>query len=191
MGGPLQLSEVLLKVLGIDPGSLITGYGIVLKGSRGRLIHLCDGEVRAAPSLPLPERLLYISRTIERVIEENRPDVVAIESIFFAKNVRSAIMLGQARGVLLLSAASKGLRIFEYDPRSIKLAVTGYGNATKDQVQKMVNMLLKTTGTRRPDASDALAAAICHINHSAKGMEGIGAGSHKRSARTSLRILGS
>ena len=179
-----------MKILGIDPGSLVTGYGVVLKGSRGRLIHLCDGEISPDPSSPLPERLLAISKTLNRVIEEYRPDAVAIESIFFAKNARSAITLGQARGVPLLSAASYGLKVFEYDPRKIKLSITGYGNATKDQVQKMVGMLLKTTRAIKPDAADALAAAICHINHSVNGAEG---GTHfsgvNRVQKGSLRVL--
>lgn len=153
-----------MKILGIDPGSLVTGYGVVLKDKGGRLTHVCDGHIKTDKKKPLSERLLVISETLSRVIAEFEPDAVAVESIFFAKNVKSAIMLGQARGVTLLSAASSGLEVFEYDPRSIKLAVTGYGNATKDQVQKMVKNLLSTPAEARPDAADALATAICHIH---------------------------
>jgi crossover junction endodeoxyribonuclease RuvC len=154
-----------LKILGIDPGSLVTGYGVVLKDKGGRLTHVCDGRIKLDGRKPLSERLLEISETLNRVITEFAPDAVAVESIFFAKNVKSAIMLGQARGATLLCAASSGLEVFEYDPRSIKLAVTGYGNATKEQVQKMVKNLLNTPTAASPDASDALATAICHIHH--------------------------
>ncbi len=158
-----------MRVLGIDPGSLSTGYGVVLKGG-GSLTHLCHGVVRLDKGSPLSERLLTISEAIKGVIEEFRPDAAAIETIFFGKNVRSAITLGHARGVSMLSAASFGLEVFEYDPRTIKQAVTGYGNATKDQVQRMVKALLKTPDIARPDAADALATAICHINHFRKGV---------------------
>jgi len=153
-----------VKILGIDPGSLVTGYGVVRKDKGGVLTHICDGQVKLDGKKPLPERLLTVSEALARVIEEFEPDAVAVESIFFAKNVRSAIMLGQARGVTLLSAAARGLTVYEYDPRSIKLAVTGYGNATKAQVQTMVKSLLKTETPARPDAADALATAICHIH---------------------------
>ncbi len=159
-----------MKVLGIDPGSLTTGYGVVLKGGGGSLKSLSHGVVKLDQASPLSERLLAISEAIKGIIEEFRPDVAAIETVFFGKNVRSAIVLGHARGVLMLSAASFGLEVFEYDPRSIKQSVTGYGNATKDQVQRMVKALLKTPDTARPDAADALATAICHINHFRKGV---------------------
>jgi crossover junction endodeoxyribonuclease RuvC len=157
-------------VLGIDPGSLSTGYGVVLKGGGGSLTHLCHGVVRLDQGSALSERLLAISEAIKGVIEEFRPDAAAIETIFFGKNVRSAVTLGHARGASMLSAASFGLEVFEYDPRTIKQAVTGYGNATKDQVQRMVKALLKTPDIARPDAADALATAICHINHFRKGV---------------------
>ncbi len=159
-----------MKVLGIDPGSLTTGYGVVLKGGGGSLTSLCHGVVKLDPASALSDRLLAISEAVKGVIEEFKPDAVAIETVFFAKNVRSAIILGHARGASMLSAASFGLEVFEYDPRSIKQAVTGYGNATKDQVQRMVKALLKTPDTARPDAADALATAICHINHFRKGV---------------------
>jgi len=160
-----------LKILGIDPGSIVTGYGVVRKGGRGRLTHLCDGEIRPDPGSPLPERLLVISEALKKVIDKEAPDAVAIESVFFAKNARSAIVLGHARAVPLLSAASSGLRVFEYAPRSVKLTVTGYGNATKEQVQKMVGLLLNIPEAPGPDASDALAVAICHIQATATGIE--------------------
>lgn len=160
-----------MKILGIDPGSHFTGYGIVGKGGGGKLVHVADGCITLNPKAPLPERLLKISKGLDEIILEFRPDAVAIESVFFAANAKSAITLGHARGVSILSAASKGLPVFEYAPRAIKLAVTGYGNATKEQMQKMVKMLLKTAAASRSDAADALAIAICHIHHFRSGLE--------------------
>lgn len=154
-----------MRVLGIDPGSIVTGYGVVERGAGGKLLYVCDGAICAPQGLGLPERLLAISTSLNEIIKEFSPEAVAVESLFFAKNVRSAIMLGHARGVALLSAAASGLAIHEYSPSSIKQAVTGYGAATKDQVQKMVCLLLKSPASAKRDASDALAAAICHINH--------------------------
>lgn len=154
-----------MKVLGIDPGSRTTGWGIVEKGPGGALRHIANGAISAGESLSLPERLFFISRGLEDVIREHGPEAVAIESVFTHKNVRSAIMLGHARGVALLSAASNNLPVFEYAPMTIKLSVTGFGAAEKDQVKKMVSMLLKTPAPVKNDASDALAAAICHIHH--------------------------
>jgi len=155
-----------LKVLGIDPGSINTGYGIVGRGPNGSLIHICDGAISPGASLPIAERLLKVSEGLREVIDEHKPDAVSIESVFFAKNVKSAIILGQARGAALLSAAQFGLPVFEYAPTAIKLAITGYGLSDKAQVQKMVKLLLKSAeGFKKADASDALAIAICHIHH--------------------------
>ncbi len=161
-----------MRVLGIDPGSRITGYGVVLKGHGGSLTQICQGIIRLTPGASLANKLLQISERLSAIIEEYKPDAVAIEDIFFAKNVRSAIILGHARGVSMLSAASFGLDVFEYAPMKIKQAVTGYGNAPKDQVQKMVKALLKSPDTATPDAADALATAICHINHTREGVSG-------------------
>ena len=156
--------------MGIDPGSRITGYGVVLKGRGGSLTEVCHGIIRLTPGATLANKLLEISEGLNAIIEEHKPDAVAIEDIFFAKNVRSAIVLGHARGVSMLSAASFGLDVFEYAPMKIKQAVTGYGNASKDQVQRMVKALLKSQEEATPDAADALATAICHINHAHEGV---------------------
>lgn len=158
-----------MKVLGIDPGSHVTGYGVIEKSPGGGLIHVCHGEIRPG-KLELPQRLLAINDSLTKVIEEVRPETLAIESVFFAKNVKSAILLGHARSVPLLLAAAYGLDVFEYDPRSVKAAVTGFGGATKDQVQRMVQMLLKTQKPPDSDAADALAVAICHIHHRGRGL---------------------
>ena len=163
-----------MKILGIDPGTVVTGYGIVEKGESAGggdrtvdsgLIHLCSGEIRTDPRVPLPERLLTISKGLMDVIKTHRPGGVSIETLFFAKNVKSAMALGHARGVALLSAASFGIEVFEYSPMMIKQAVVGYGGATKDQVLSMVKMLLNIEEVSGADAADALAAAICHIHH--------------------------
>ena len=159
-----------MRILGIDPGSHTTGYGIVEKGAGGRLVHICDGQISANAALPLSERLYAISTALNAVIEAHSPDGVSVESIFFSKNVKSAVMLGHARGVSMLSAAKHGLPVFEYAPMSIKKAVTGFGAATKDQVAKMVIALLSCQASEGADASDALAIAICHINHCLPGV---------------------
>lgn len=153
-----------MKVLGIDPGTEITGYGAVSRGKGGSLSYITSGCIRMSPAKSLPERLLAIQTGLKAVIEEVRPDAVAVESVFFGKNFRSSVILGHARGVALLSAASCMVEVFEYDPRTIKLSVAGYGNATKDQVQRMVKALLKTPVIFNSDISDALAAAICHAS---------------------------
>jgi crossover junction endodeoxyribonuclease RuvC len=167
----INLFEDTLRVLGIDPGSRITGFGVVDKGSGGKLAHVTAGQLLLDPSAPLPERLLAISNALKGIIDEFKPDAMSIESVFFSKNVDSAIKLGEARGIPLLCAASSGVPVYEYAPRSIKQAVTGYGNATKEQVQKMVKMLLKTEARLKADAADALAIAICHIHHFRPGLE--------------------
>jgi crossover junction endodeoxyribonuclease RuvC len=154
-----------LKILGIDPGTRITGYGIVEKALGNKLIHICHGSIKADTDKPLSERLATISSELQAMIEEFQPDAVAVESVFFAKNVKSAITLGHARGIALLSAAANNLEVFEYAPTKIKQAVTGHGRADKAQVQKMIKLLLKTPEIPEPDAADALAIAVCHINH--------------------------
>lgn len=156
----------ILKILGIDPGTLVTGYGIVERGGKNGLSYLCDGEITVNPSMSLSERLLAISKGIDELIERFKPDALAVESLFFSKNVKSAIMLGHARGVVLLSAASSGLEVFEYPPLKIKQAIVGYGGASKEQVQRMVKVLLNIKDLSSPDSADALAVAICHIHHS-------------------------
>lgn len=180
-----------MRVLGIDPGSHITGYGVV-DGDKGRLMHVCDGSIVTGSKNPLTLRLNSIFDSIQKVISEFKPDGVVIEEIFYAKNARSAIMLGHARGVAILCAGQHGLPVFEYSPMKIKQAVVGYGNATKEQVQKMVKALLKISSIPKPDASDALAAAICHINH--RGRE-VGGGrleavkSQIRNPKSHIRVL--
>ncbi len=150
-------------VLGLDPGSNITGYGIVQKQG-SQLIHVDNGCLTTKRSQTLPERLHSIHQSLREVIQKHKPDCMAIEEVFFAKNVSSSLRLGEARGVALLAAAQEGLEIFEYSTRVVKQALTGFGQAQKEQVQKMVQKLLKLPEVAQIDASDALALAICHSN---------------------------
>jgi crossover junction endodeoxyribonuclease RuvC len=148
-------------VLGIDPGTAMTGYGIIERtGSHLRLIDY--GCLETVPDRPLPARLLLIHEAIEGLIEDHRPSLVGVERLFFNRNVQTAFAVGQARGVILLAAAEHGLPVFEYGPHEVKIAVTGYGRAPKDQVQRMVQVVLGMATLPRPDdAADALAVAIC------------------------------
>ena len=152
-----------MRVLGIDPGTRTTGYGIIEAGPGGVIKLVCEGQITPAGSME--QRLLAISDLLSEVTAEFKPDHASVESVFYSKNVRSAIMLGHARGVALLAAARAGIPVSEYAPTKIKQAVTGYGSATKAQVQKMVKVLLNTKRSFGADAADALAAAICHLNN--------------------------
>jgi len=148
-------------VLGIDPGTANTGYGLVSReGSRIRLLDY--GCLETLPDRSLPERLLTIHQGISELIEEHGPELVGVESLFFNRNVQSAFAVGQARGVVLLAAAARGLPVLELGPAEVKMAVTGYGRADKAQVQRMVQAILSLAAPPRPDhAADALAVAIC------------------------------
>jgi crossover junction endodeoxyribonuclease RuvC len=160
-----------VKIFGIDPGSIRTGYGCVLTdGSRHRLV-TC-GAVAPGAASPLPDRLHAIHAALTRLITDTRPDCVVIENLFHARNVRSALTLGHARGVAVLAAVQAGLPVLEYTPAEIKLAVAGYGRAEKAQVQRMVTLLLGLDAPPSPfDASDALAVALCHA-HAGGGIPG-------------------
>lgn len=158
-----------MRILGIDPGSHFTGYGVVTKGIGGKLVEVTNGRIILDDKMPLPQRLLKIAEGLNWVVRKFKPDAVAIESMFFAKNARSAIVLGHARGVALLAAASHGLEVFEYNPKTIKSALTGHGAATKEQMVRMVKLLLSTNADSA-DAADALAVAICHIHHHRPGL---------------------
>ncbi len=157
-------------MLGIDPGSVTSGFGVI-DGEGSRMSFVEAGHIGASSRLPFPERLKKMYEGIGEIISRHRPDAVAVENVFFARNVNSALKLGHARGVALLAAVNSSLPIFEYTPAEIKQSVVGYGNAEKTQVRQMVKTLLKLSSLPEPlDASDALACAICHI-HSA-GMKG-------------------
>ena len=162
-GRPLNPNRTV-RVLGVDPGSDTTGYGVI--DSDGRHYNLVEyAGIRGPKHLTFAERLLAISRKLEEVIERLNPQACAVEDTFYAVNVKSALKLGQARGAVLVAAARAGVEVFEYSPLEIKSALVGYGRAEKQQVQEMVRVLLGMKDVPEPlDASDALAIAICHIN---------------------------
>ena len=148
-------------VLGIDPGTARLGYGIVERQG-SKLTMLDYGCLETINDRPLEQRLLLIHEGIDDLIETYRPQAVGVERLFFNKNVQTAMAVGQARGVVLLTAAQHGLPVLEYGPHEVKLAVTGYGKAPKDQVQRMVQMVLSMKQVPKPDdAADALAVAVC------------------------------
>ena len=149
-------------VLGIDPGTVATGWGVV-QAYGNVLRHLGHGTINSSSAEPQSVRLSRIYRDLGKVFRDYQPDGISLEKLFFAKNVQSALKLGQARGVALLAAAEHGVEVHEYTAVEIKSAVVGFGHATKQQVQVMVAALLRVAGRVPADASDALAAAICHL----------------------------
>lgn len=156
-----------MRVLGIDPGTATTGYAIV-EEVEGRLQLLAMGVITTPAKMPLPLRLQQIYADLRKIVAEHNPDASAVEELFFSRNVRTAMSVGHARGVTLLALADAELPISEYTPMQVKQAVTGYGNAGKQQVQEMVRMLLNLAEIPRPDdAADAAAVAICCL-HRAK-----------------------
>ncbi|MEI7988113.1 MAG: crossover junction endodeoxyribonuclease RuvC [Chloroflexota bacterium] len=157
-----------MLVVGIDPGFATTGYGVVHENEVGDLSAVDYGVISTAPNIPTAERLLELHRRLLEVIKIHHPSSGAVEKLFFQRNVRTAMDVGQGRGIVLLSLAEEGIPIAEYTPMEVKQAVVGYGGADKNQVQQMVRVLLGLEDIPRPDdAADALAIAICHI-HSSK-----------------------
>jgi len=152
-----------MLVLGVDPGSLSTGYGLVEK-QRQRLIYVGGGKISPPSSLPFTRRIHHIFQALVRIIDAHQPDEMSIEDIFFAKNVKSALKIGHVRGAALVAAVQNNLTVFEYTPLQIKQSVVGYGRATKEQVRSMVKLILQIDIPLSLDASDALAVAICHHN---------------------------
>ena len=153
-----------MRIFGIDPGSERTGYGCVESDGRATRLVLC-GAITALPGDPFPQRLARIHRELVRLLNGCSPDCVAVENLFHAVNVRSALKLGHARGVAVLAAVEAGCPVVEYTPAEVKRAVVGYGRAEKPQVQQMVKLLLGLARTPSPhDVADALAVAICHLH---------------------------
>lgn len=151
------------RVLGIDPGSHVTGYGVV-ENAGGSLRHVVHGEIRPGKGAALTACLQSIYVDLYEVIRLSAPDALVIENIFYGKNVRSLIRQGHCRGVAILAGKQRGIAVYEYTPLEIKKAIVGYGRAEKAQVQKMVKAILNLSELPPPDAADALAVAICHIN---------------------------
>ena len=160
-----------MRILGIDPGSGSTGYGIIdTDGSRHKAV--LYGAIKTQARRPFQERLLKIHTELGRILSRDRADIMAIEGVFHATNVQSALKLGHARGVALLAAAQHGLAVYEYSPLEIKNAVVGYGRAEKSQIQIMVRLILNLPEIPAPDdAADALAVALCHANRMKQNYE--------------------
>ena len=159
-----RIPAVYVIVLGIDPGVANTGYGVVAQ-QRGRLVALDGGVVQTAPGLDAGRRLAAIHERVGTLLDEYRPDAVALEDLYFGANARSAFAVGQARGVVMLAAGQRGVPCASYTPQQVKGSVCGNGRAAKDQVQRMVQALLTLPDLPKPDhAADALAIAICHTN---------------------------
>lgn len=154
-----------MRVLGLDPGSRRTGFGLVERDGN-RLLALAHGVIAPPARLDLAHRLHAIATRAGALIDEHRPDAVVIEEAFYHESVRSTLVLGHVRGALLVAAIERGAAVAEYSPREIKQSVTGNGAASKEQVAFMVKRLLCLRGALPPDASDALAAAICHLQRS-------------------------
>ncbi len=153
-----------MRIIGVDPGTATTGFGII-EHHHGTFTFVDAGVITTPPDQPMPERLITIHTELAQVVRETNPEQSAVELLYFATNVTTAISVGQARGVILLTLAEAGLPIAEYTPMQIKQAVTGYGGAKKPQIQEMVRVLLKLPTIPRPDdAADGLAIAITHAN---------------------------
>ena len=152
-----------MRILGIDPGTNVTGYGLLEK-TRDRYTNVQYGEIRNKRNHVLSSRLHSIYNRLIGIIEDARPEVVSLEDIFYGKNIKSLIRQGHVRGIIILAASNCGIPVYEYSPLEVKKAVVGYGLADKGQVQQMVKAILQISELPPPDASDALAIAICHAN---------------------------
>jgi len=151
-----------MVILGIDPGVATIGFGLI-RAERGKNTLIQYGVITTPPGIPLSERLLQISRDMEQLIEVFKPDEIAVEELFFSKNITTGIAVAHGRGVILLEAERQGIPVFEYTPMQVKQSVVGYGKAEKKQVMLMTQRLLNMKEIPRPDdAADALAIAICH-----------------------------
>jgi crossover junction endodeoxyribonuclease RuvC len=152
-----------LKILGIDPGSIACGYGLVTTDGKNA-VYVASGRICPPPSKPLHHRLRCIYESLTEIMGAHRPDDIVVEKIFFAKGAKAALSLGHARGIVLLAAATHGIELYECSALEVKKAVVGYGRAEKSQVQDMVRLILNIKGALSPDSADALALALCHLN---------------------------
>ncbi len=153
-----------MKIIGIDPGSRITGYGVIDKNSSGLQFVTC-GVVKSSPKIPFPERLKELHDGLCQVIEKFNPQYASVEDIFFARNPSSALKLGQVRGALIIAAMGNDLIVKEFTAKQVKQTVAGYGQASKSQIQHMVRVTLNLTSSPSEDAADALANALCLATH--------------------------
>jgi crossover junction endodeoxyribonuclease RuvC len=157
-----------MLILGIDPGLAATGFGLIQAGDQGQYQCVDYGVITTAAGISDADRLKILFAELTELINQHQPQSSAVEKLYFQKNVKTALSVGQARGVTLLTLAQAGLPVFEYNPNEVKQTVCGYGNADKIQVQHMVKTLLNLKELPKPDdAADALAIAICHVHHQA------------------------
>jgi crossover junction endodeoxyribonuclease RuvC len=154
-----------VRILGIDPGSLRLGYGVIDRAGPARLTYVECGVIAAPANMDRPERLMTIGRGLRELVAELHPDEVAIEQAFFGKNVQSTLALGEARGVVTFIVTDVGLKVSGYAPARVKRTIVGHGAATKQQIGYLVRALLSLRRVPEPDAADALAIAICHARH--------------------------
>jgi len=159
--GDLPENEQATRIMGVDPGIVATGFGVIEIGGNGSILYRGSGVIRPPRLQSFPQRIQQIFRGLCQQIENFAPQLMAVERPFYAKNVKSAMLLGQARGVAILAAAESGVEVQEYSPLEVKQAVVGYGRAAKDQVQTMIRALLRTPKNLTTDAADALAVALC------------------------------
>ena len=155
-----------MRVLGVDPGTHRMGFGILETSGRDYKIVIC-GTIRAAAKDPIAKRLLHMFESLQKNIQSYQPDVLALETLFFAKDIRAVERIGEARACAMLAASKQGIEVIEYAPTEVKKSVTGNGRAAKEQIQFMVKRLLNLKESPAPDAADALAIAMCHL-HSSK-----------------------
>lgn len=178
-----------MRILGIDCGSERTGYGVI--ESDGRLhCMIAAGVIRTSSKLPLEARLMEIASRLRDVIRAHEPAFGAVEEVFYAQNAKSALKLAHVRGVALLALAEAGIQVGEYSPLEVKTSVVGYGRAEKQQVQLMVQQLLRQDALQPEDASDALAAAICHATRALHSAQAAGRGSYRSSNSADLTASG-
>jgi crossover junction endodeoxyribonuclease RuvC len=177
-----------MRILGIDPGLRLTGFGVVEQRERGRLAYVASGVIRV-PDGELPARLATIYMQVAEVVREYRPQAAAVEKVFVNVNPASTLLLGQARGAALCALAVAGLPVAEYTPMQIKQAVVGWGKAPKAQVQEMIVRLLELPGTPSRDAADALACATCHL-HGGTMLGALAAGAESVPASSALARRG-
>ncbi len=157
----ISLRPERMRIMGIDPGLGATGFGLITINGAGEIVYRGSGVIRASSTLSFPQRLQYLYRRLAEEIRNYDPHLMGVENPFFAKNVKSAMLLGQARGLAILAAAEAGVEVHEYSPLEVKQAVVGYGRAAKEQVQSMICSLLDAPKNLKADAADALAVAVC------------------------------
>ncbi len=152
----------MLKVIGVDPGTNTTGWGIIEKNIN-QITYVKSGAINFDNDLKPPAKLRFLYENLKKILDQFRPTALALETVFYSKNVQSTLRLGEARGVIMLCSAERDIKTYEYSPNSVKLSITGNGHASKEQIEIMVRRLLKVPETIKGDEADALAIALCHV----------------------------